>query len=190
MGNNLDLQGKTKSFLGYALGGLLFFAIAGAVTGAYAGAVGFESTNAIAEFTNKIVTLDPMGILFGLGLFVILGALAMGFAIVTVKIRSSVFHDDNTKIKFVKKRFLLPLAGVGIATFILLSVVGQIAQGIEPTADLTNPMTLLDLLLQFNIGGVIGSLVLFALTGFALVWVAKREPAIEGLADKTKLNKI
>ena len=89
-----------------------------------------------------------------------------------------------------KKRFLLPLIGVGIATFIVLSVIGQIGVGISAGLDLGNPSTLLDAIIDFNIGASIGILILYALTGFAIVWVAKREPAIEGVADKTKLNRI
>ncbi len=190
MANNLDLQSKTKSFFGYVIGGLLFFLIAGTITGLYANMVGFDGANGIASFTEAIVTFQLEGILFGLGLFLILGALAMVFAIVTVKIRQAIFHDDKSKIKFVKKRFLLPLIGVGIATFIVLSVIGQIAVGLDAGLDLSNPTTLLDAMLTFNIGASIGILILYALTGFAIVWVAKREPAIEDVADKTKLNKI
>jgi len=181
---------KTKSFFGYALGGILFFLIAGGITGLYANMVGISTTNGIAEFTNQIVTFQFTGILLSLGLFLILGALAMVFAIVTVRLRKMIFHDDNSNIKFVKKRFLLPLIGVGLATFILLSVISQIGSGLNPDIDLTNPVTLLDALVQFNLGAVVGSLILFALTGFGIVWVAKREPAIEDVADKTKINKI
>ena len=186
----LELASKTKSFIGYAIGGILFFIIAGSITGLYASFVGFDGQNGIAEFTNAIVSFQLEGILFGLGLFFILGALAMVFAIATVKIRQSLFHDDNTKIKFVKKRFLLPLIGVGLATFIVLAVIGQIATGIADGLDLANPSTLLDAVVTFNIGALVGVLILYALTGFGIVWVAKREPAIEDVADKTKLNKI
>lgn len=190
MANNLDLPSKTKSFFGYAIGGILFFLIAGTITGLYANMVGFDGQNGIASFTEAIVNLQLEGILFGLGLFLILGALAMVFAIVTVKIRQAVFHDDKSKIQFVKKRFLLPLIGVGIATFILLSVIGQIGSGISEGLDLGNPTTLLTAVIDFNIGAIIGMLILYALTGFSIVWVAKREPAIEDVADKTKLNRI
>ncbi len=190
MANNLDLPSKTKSFFGYAIGGILFFLIAGTITGLYANMVGFDGQNGIASFTEAIVNLQIEGILFGLGLFLILGALAMVFAIVTVKIRQAVFHDDKSKIQFVKKRFILPLIGVGIATFILLSVIGQIGSGISEGLDLGNPTTLLTAVIDFNIGAIVGMLILYALTGFSIVWVAKREPAIEDVADKTKLNKI
>jgi type IV secretory pathway TrbD component len=69
-------------------------------------------------------------------------------------------------------------------------VVGQIAVGISDGLDLGNPATLLDAIIDFNIGASIGLLILYALTGFSIVWVAKREPAIEDVADRTKLNKI
>lgn len=190
MADKLNLTTKAKSFGGYVVGGFIFFLLAGGVTSWYAGMVGFDSTNALQVFTNQIVTLQPLGILFGLGLFVLLGALALVFAIATIYIRKSVFNEKSRDVKFVKKRFLLPLAGIGIATFIILSVIGQIATGINPNVDLTNPTTLYEAMLQYNIGAVIGSFFLFALTGWAIVWVGSKQGAISDVADKTRLNKI
>lgn len=188
--DKLDYKTMIKHFFGYAIGGLLFFLIAGGIAGAYAGFVGFESGNEIAQFTAQFVGLQPLGMLYGLGLFLILGALVMVFGYITLKIRELFGDKNKVKFRIVKKRYLLPLLGVGAITFVILSGIGQIATGINPAVNLTDPVTLLDALIDLQFGSVVGSLILFAITGWAVVFVSKKEPVIEDVADKTHLSKI
>jgi len=174
----------TISFFGYAGAGIAYVIVASIILGLIATAFEFEGGLAsIADLTNSIATLDPLGIAIGLIIFIVLGVLIWIFGIIGVMIRKAIGVKDNTKVSFDKRPAVLAffMAGVvAVAIFAILQVmlVGLLA---DETFDATNIMSLLDAIVTVNPVSFLGALFGLAIIGFLVVKIASIE---KGLGDK------
>lgn len=192
-----NVKKVTKRTLVLALGGILFFAIAGSITGAVASSVGFTSGSEIMQFAQQF-QVDPntglpnfMGILIALGVFVLLGGLATLFAWITVKLLNMLTDDKKQKLKIVKKHFIIPFFGVGALTFVILLVASSLTAFVDPSValNLSDPQTLVTLMFS-SAGGFVASLAvigLYAFTAWLIVKTVKLLPTFEKWSEKTGL---
>ncbi len=177
-------KGAVVSFFGYAGTGIAYVIVASIILGLIATAVEFEGGLAsIADLTNSIATLDPLGIAIGLIIFIVLGVLIWVFGILGVMIRKSIGVDEKSKISFDKRPAILAFFMAGIVAVAVIAILQVMLVGLlaDPDFDPSNVMTLLDAIVTANPVSFLGALFGLAIIGFLVIKIAGIE---KGLGDK------
>ncbi len=182
----------TISFFGYAGTGVAYVIVAGLVLGLIAEAFTFEGGLAsIAELTNAIATLDPLGIAIGLIVFIVLGVLIWVFGIIGIAIRKAIGVDQKETVKFDKRPAILAFFMAGIVAVAIMAILQVMLVGLlqDDTFDTTNIMTLLDAIVAVNPVGFLGALFGLAIIGFLVIKIAGIERSLgDKLPDPLKFG--
>jgi len=176
---------KAVSFVGYTLSGIFFVVVSGLVLGLFASAIRFQdgqstfALTTITEMTTAFVNMEPLGIIFGLGSFFLIGLLIWLFGILGVELRKRLGTKDG-EIKFAKRPFLLAFVIGGVVTVIIFAGLQAVLVGItqDPSVDLTSITTLFDAIATGDPMLFAGAFVGLTIIGFLVIKIAKVERKI------------
>jgi len=174
---------RVMSFFGFAGAGILFVVALSVVlatlsmfvpiTDPETGEVGIFS---ITQLAQSFVMLEPIGIIFGIFLFLIIGFLVWVFGIIGVKLRRAIGVKQDEKVSFGKRPAILAFFIAGVITVIIFAGLGAILNGLtEEMVDLTDINTLFDAIATGNPLLFLGAIIGLAIVGFLVIKIAEIE---------------
>ena len=174
---------RVMSFFGFAGAGILFvvaLSIVLAMLGALVPIVDPESGQvgifSITQLAQSFVMLEPIGIVFGILLFLIIGFLVWVFGIIGVKLRRAIGVKQDEKVSFGKRPAILAFFIAGVITVIIFAGLGAILNGLtEEMIDLTDINTLFDAVATGDPLLFLGAIIGLALVGFLVIKIAEIE---------------
>ncbi len=177
------LRMRVMSFFGFAGAGILFVVALSVVlamlsmfvpiTDPETGEVGIFS---ITQLAQSFVNLEPIGIIFGIFLFLIIGFLVWVFGIIGVKLRRAIGVKQDEKVSFGKRPAILAFFIAGVITVIVFAGLGAILNGLtEEMVDLTDINTLFDAIATGNPLLFLGAIIGLAIVGFLVIKIAEIE---------------
>lgn len=177
------LMMRVRSFFGFAFAGIAFVIVAGIVLSMLSMVIGVgtRGIGTITELVSAFVNLEPLGIIFGLFAFLILGFLIWVFGIIGVMIRNAIgVKDSRPKLKFGNRPAILAFFVAGVIAVIIFAGLSAILNGItqDPTLDLTDIMTLFDAITTGNPLLFVGAFIGLAIIGFLVIKIAEIEKPV------------
>ena len=120
--------------------------------------------------------LEPIGIFFGIFLFIVIGFLVWVFGIIGVQLRRAIGVKQDEKVSFGKRPAILAFFIAGVITVIIFAGLGAILNGLtEEMVDLTSINTLFDAIATGNPLLFVGVIVGLAIVGFLVIKIAEIE---------------
>lgn len=178
------LRMRAMSFFGFAGAGILFVITLSIVLGILAMFVQIvdptvtqeEGILSITQLAESFVMLEPVGIIFGIFLFLIIGFLVWIFGIIGVKLRRAIGVKQDEKVSFGKRPAILAFFIAGVITVVIFAGLGAILNGLtEEMIDLTDINTLFDAVATGNPLLFLGAIIGLALVGFLVIKIAEIE---------------
>lgn len=178
-----EIRMRVVSFFGFAGAGILFVVALSVIlavlsmfvpiTDPETGEVGIFS---ITQLAQSFVMLEPIGIIFGIFLFIIIGFLVWIFGIIGVKLRIAIGVKQDEKVSFGKRPAILAFFIAGVITVVIFAGLGAILNGLtEEMIDLTDINTLFDAVATGNPLLFLGAIIGLALVGFLVIKIAEIE---------------
>jgi len=177
------LRMRAMSFIGFAGAGLLFvialsvvLLVLGMIVPVVDPETGQVGILSITQLAQSFVMLEPIGIFFGIFLFIVIGFLVWVFGIIGVQLRRAIGVKQDEKVSFGKRPAILAFFIAGVITVIIFAGLGAILNGLtEEMVDLTSINTLFDAVATGNPILFVGVIVGLAIVGFLVIKIAEIE---------------
>ena len=177
------LRMRAMSFFGFAGAGLLFvialsvvLLVLGMIVPVVDPETGQVGILSITQLAQSFVMLEPIGIFFGIFLFIVIGFLVWVFGIIGVQLRRAIGVKQDEKVSFGKRPAILAFFIAGVITVIIFAGLGAILNGLtEEMVDLTSINTLFDAIATGNPLLFVGVIVGLAIVGFLVIKIAEIE---------------